>query len=91
MGRVGSWLRERVAGEWQAGSWLRRLRHVVRVLEAEAPVAEVGADDEGVRRFGEIGGQEGSKSVLGRGRGGSNHDRDERGVLRGWGVGVLEL
>lgn len=52
-------------------------------------MAEVGTDDEGIRRVSQVRSQEGSKGVFRRGGSGSNHDRDERGVLRG--VRVLEL
>lgn len=38
---------------------------VVGVAEAETPVCEVGGDDEGRGRVGEVGGQEGAESAFG--------------------------
>lgn len=50
---------------------------VVRVAEAGAPVAEVGAEDEDVGRVGEVRGQQGAVGALGGGVGGAHEDGDE--------------
>ena len=54
IGRCAWWLGQGGAGKRQSGPWMRRLRDVVRIVEAKSPVAEVGADDEDVGRVGDV-------------------------------------
>ena len=48
-------LREGRAGQWKLGTRFGGLRHIVGVVEAKTPVAEIGTDDERVGRIGKIG------------------------------------
>jgi hypothetical protein len=89
--RIVSGHRERVTGQGEPRARLGGLGNVVRVAEAQAPMAEVRAYDEGVARVLEVRGEQGPECVLGRGSRAPNHDWHQRRVLRCRGVGVLQL
>lgn len=84
-------LRERLVREGQFGPLLRRIRHVVRVAEAETPVAEVGTDDEGIGWIGEVGSQQGADRTFRLRTRAANHDRDQRRVFRRRVIRVFKL